>query len=57
MKTNGFAVASMVLGFVWVDGICSVLAVIFGYLGIALLVLFLIVVASTDAAVRRVWGP
>jgi hypothetical protein len=32
-KTNGLAVASLVLGIVWIYGIGSVLALIFGYQG------------------------
>jgi hypothetical protein len=32
-KTNAFAVASLVLGIVWIYGIGSVLALIFGYQG------------------------
>lgn len=31
--TNGFAVASLVLGIVWAMGIGSILALIFGYIG------------------------
>ena len=30
-KTNGFAIASLVLGIVWVYGITSILALVFGY--------------------------
>lgn len=32
-KTNGMAIASLVLGIVWVYGIGSILALVFGYLG------------------------
>jgi hypothetical protein len=32
-KTNGFAIASMVLGILWIYWIGSVLALIFGYVG------------------------
>lgn len=32
-KTNGFAIASMVLGIVWVYWIGSILALVFGYIG------------------------
>jgi hypothetical protein len=32
-KTNGFAIASLVLGIVWVYGIGSILALIFGFMG------------------------
>lgn len=32
-KTNGMAIASLVLGILWIGGLGSVLAVIFGYLG------------------------
>ena len=32
-STNGFAVASLVLGIIWIWGITSVLALIFGLLG------------------------
>lgn len=31
-ETNGFAVASLVLGIVWVMGIGSILALVFGYI-------------------------
>jgi hypothetical protein len=31
-RTNGYAIASMVLGIVWVYGVGSVLALIFGYM-------------------------
>jgi hypothetical protein len=33
VSTNGFAVASLVLGIVWAMGIGSVLALVFGYMG------------------------
>lgn len=32
-KTNGLAVASLVLGILWVCGVGSILALIFGYMG------------------------
>ncbi len=32
IETNGFAVASLVLGIVWVMGIGSILALVFGYI-------------------------
>lgn len=32
LTTNGFAVASMVLGIVWAMGIGSILALVFGYI-------------------------
>jgi hypothetical protein len=31
IKTNGFAIASLVLGIVWIYGIGSILALVFGY--------------------------
>lgn len=31
-KTNGFAIASLVLGIVWIYGVGSILALIFGYI-------------------------
>ncbi len=33
ITTNGFAVASLVLGIVWAMGIGSILALVFGYIG------------------------
>ena len=33
LTTNGFAVASLVLGIVWWMGIGSILALVFGYIG------------------------
>ena len=33
VETNGFAVASMVLGIVWAMGLGSILALVFGYIG------------------------
>lgn len=30
-KTNGFAIASLVLGIVWIYGVGSILALVFGY--------------------------
>lgn len=33
VTTNGFAVASLVLGIVWAMGIGSILALVFGYIG------------------------
>jgi hypothetical protein len=32
-RTNGFAVASLVLGIVWLYGVGSILALVFGYVG------------------------
>lgn len=32
-KTNGFAIAALVLGIVWVYWIGSILALVFGYIG------------------------
>jgi Domain of unknown function (DUF4190)/Uncharacterised protein family UPF0547 len=32
-KTNGFAIASLVLGIVWIYGVGSILALVFGYMG------------------------
>lgn len=32
IETNGFAVASLVLGIVWVMGLGSILALVFGYI-------------------------
>jgi hypothetical protein len=32
-RTNGFAVASLVLGIVWLYGVGSILALVFGYIG------------------------
>ena len=33
VSTNGFAIASLVLGIVWAMGIGSILALVFGYIG------------------------
>lgn len=33
LTTNGFAIASLVLGIVWAMGIGSILALVFGYIG------------------------
>ncbi len=32
VRTNGFAIASLVLGIVWIDWVGSVLALVFGYI-------------------------
>jgi hypothetical protein len=31
-QTNGFALASLVLGIIWLSGLGSILALIFGYM-------------------------
>lgn len=33
VTTNGFAIASLVLGIVWAMGVGSILALVFGYIG------------------------
>lgn len=32
IETNGFAIASLVLGIVWIMGVGSILALVFGYI-------------------------